>query len=296
MDSALPGLVLVAYEEFVLPSERILEMQGFNMLLSDPQFANIGAKISPGAWPLGDRRRPSVSVYWIKENIHNIAIDKHTGAVVAGLLLEMQPSPIYFRLPVTVVLPVDNPKMNYEYSAAVFDPNTTSWMLKPPLVYVPKPYPQTSSWENTPETFVDGKVQGSTMSFSLYAALSWPKKEPACNTGCIALSVIGSVVGGFFIGYLYYVKKCVKKEIARPDADQAKADVEQRAGGGGGGGGQGVQAASRASARAPVEPNKPVEPKKPVETSTTFSRRAVPDAQEEELKFVAQTQDTQYDV
>jgi len=295
VDSALPGLVLVAYEEFVLPSEQILEKKGFNMTLKDPYYKNIGAIISPGAWPLSDRRRPSISVYWVKENIEAISMDKESGAVVSGLLLEMQPSPISFRVPVTVVLPVDNPSMKYEYSAAVFDPSTTTWTLKPPLVYVSKPFPQTSLWINGSETMVDGKVHGSTMGFSLYAALSWPKKPPACNTDCIILSVIGSVVGALFIGYVYYVKKCVKEEISRPDADQAQADEEQRAGAGTGAG-QGAQAASRATARASVEPNKLVEPNKPVEASTTFSRRAVPDAQEEEHKFVAQTQDTQYDV
>ena len=49
-------LVLVAFQEFDLPSADVLAAQGFVFKFSDPQYASLGAVIPPGAWPPGDTR------------------------------------------------------------------------------------------------------------------------------------------------------------------------------------------------------------------------------------------------
>jgi hypothetical protein len=49
-------LVLLAFEEFDLPSADVLASQGVVFKFSDPQYARLGAAIPAGAWPPGDTR------------------------------------------------------------------------------------------------------------------------------------------------------------------------------------------------------------------------------------------------
>jgi len=180
----LADVELVVSETFTLPSPEELATKGFTFKFSDPKYAGIGAMIPPGAWPPGDTRTPSLALYEAKDH-HLSAKSDNAKSEVAGYLIDFQPSPITFLVPITVILPVYEIDSDMDYVVAVFDPTLVSWLIKPV--------------SDDKKTIVDGKVQGETNSFSVYAALSSPKDKSRCNTGCIVGAVIGSISGAMCI-------------------------------------------------------------------------------------------------
>ncbi|EKX52251.1 hypothetical protein GUITHDRAFT_102152 [Guillardia theta CCMP2712] len=212
------GASVIASETLTLPSDTVLQSQGFVMQFKAASYVNVGANIPAGAWPKDDRRVPTLTVVSLNLTAANITLP--AASRVGGPVIEYGPSGIKFLLPVRLALPISSTTVlgkSEELVVHVYNQSSRMWERRP----------VTSKDVPTPP---EGIVYGETMSFSMYAALVVPKQKSSkkCGDGCIAGAVIGSIVGfGVLVGGFWYFTQYQKMSSGGSDVEREESGRDE---------------------------------------------------------------------